>query len=210
MNKFFALAGLAALALAPAAGAVVYSSTGNNIAIPDSNAAGATLDIVITDSMVIGDMNLGVIITHSWQGDLSATIEHVGFGGPVTIINRPGVPLSTFGYSADNYGNNATGAYFILDDEAASVYDRPPLGGGPNNTLGTANVTGSWKPDGGALSTFDGQNTAGTWRLKVVDNGATDTGFINALQLDFQGVPAPSAIALLGLAGLVGNRRRRA
>jgi len=159
MNTKFALVGALALGIAPVAGAVVYSSTGNSIAIPDSNATGATLDIVITDSALIADLNVGVIITHTWQGDLIASIEHVGFGGPVSLINRPGVPVSATGYSADNFGNLGTGAYFILDDEAAAVYDRPPLGGGPNDAIGTANVSGSWKADGGSLAAFDGQNT---------------------------------------------------
>lgn len=212
MNKNIALAvsGLV-LAMGSAVNAQsIYTSSGNSVLIPDNNATGATLDIVIGDAGIIADMNVGLIITHTWQGDLSATIEHVGVSGPVLLINRPGFPLSTFGYSGDNYGNIAgAGTYFVLDDEAGSVYDRPP-GGGPNNTTGTANVTGSWMPDGGLLSAFDGQSITGTWRLKVTDHAASDSGAIRNLQLNFI-IPGPASAALLGVAGLLGiGRRRRA
>jgi subtilisin-like proprotein convertase family protein len=209
-NIALAASGLV-LAMGTAVNAQTYTSSGNSIIIPDNSANGATLDIVITDEAIIKDLNVGLIITHTWQGDVSATLEHVGIGGPQSLINRPGNPLSTFGYEADNYGNLAGGAYFFLDDEAVAVYDRPPLGGGPNNTTGTANVVGSWRPDGGLLSAFDGQNILGTWRLRVVDHAAGDTGAIRAMQLvfDTNPIPAPGAVALLGIAGLVGRGRRR-
>lgn len=213
MNKKFALAGLMALGISTVAGAQVYTSSGNSIAIPDLNSVGAVLDLVVTDAFIITDLNVGLIITHTWQGDVIATLEHVGFGGPVTIINRPGSTGTLFGYSNDNYGNLTSGAYFVLDDEALGVYDTPAMGGvGPTGTLGIANVTGNWRPDGGPtdgvgdLSVFDGQSVAGTWRLRVTDHAGGDVGFIRALQLT---IPGPASLALLGLAGLAGHGRRR-
>ena len=212
MNKKFALAGLAALGIATTAGAQVYTQTGN-VAIPDNNATGATLDLVVTDSAIITDLNVGLIITHTWQGDVIATIEHVGFGPAVLLINHPGqtAPLGG-GYSADNFGNITTGAHFVLDDEAAGVYTTPAQGGVGPTATGTANVTGNWKPDGGPtdgigdLSVFDGQNVQGTWRLNVRDTFSADVGFIRSLQIT---IPGPASLALLGLAGLAGNSRRR-
>lgn len=202
---------LAAIGCVVASARAQYETTGHSILIPDNNATGAALDLVIADTGIVADLNVGLIITHTWQGDLIATLEHVGHGGPVTIINRPGVPQTLFGYSADNFGNIATGAYFTLDDEAVSVYDRPPVGGGPNDALGIANVTGFWKPDGGLLSDFDGQNIFGTWRLRVFDSVVNDTGAIRALRLGFfPQPPAPPAIALFTVAALLGRTRRRA
>jgi uncharacterized protein (TIGR03382 family) len=213
MNKKFALAGLTALGISTVASAQVYTSSGNNIAIPDNNSGIAILDLVVTDSATITDLNVGLIITHTWQGDVIATLEHVGFGGPVSLINRPGGTGTAVGYSADNYGNLANGQYFVLDDEALGVYDAPAFGGvGPTGTVGTANVTGNWKPDAGpsdgvgSLAGFDGQNINGTWRLRITDHAGLDVGFINAMQLT---IPGPASLALLGLAGLAGQARRR-
>lgn len=176
------------------ANAQTYTSSGNNVAIPDNNVTGATLDLVVPDFGVITDLNVGLVITHTWQGDLTATIEHVDTGTTALIINRPGQPLTANGYSADSFGNFATATNFVLDNGAAAVYDRPPLGGGPNNSVGTAFVTGSWKPDGppndapegvGSLAVFNGQNIHGTWRLRVTDLAGADTGGIRTLQLSF-------------------------
>ena len=189
------------------AGTPTYTSSGNNVLIPDNSTVGATLDLVITDDAIIKDLNVGLIITHTWQGDLSVTLEHVGFGGPVSLINRPGVPQTVNGFSADNFGNLTSGVQFVLDDLAANVYDAPSVA-----APGTANITGPWKPDGGSLATFNGQSTLGTWRLRVLDSAALDTGAIRTLALLFDVNPIPGAgsLALLGMAGVLGGRRRRA
>src|SRR5262245_40758911 len=103
-----------------------YTTTGHNIPIPDNSFIGATLDLVVNDSGFVSDLDVGVIITHSWQGDVIASLEHVGFGTSVMLINRPAADTNiAAGYSADNFGNLTTGAYFILDDEAIGVYDPP-------------------------------------------------------------------------------------
>src|SRR6185436_1377202 len=108
-----------------------------------------TLDLVVTDNLIITDLNVGLIISHTWQGDVIATLEHVGFGGPVSLINRPGGTGTAVGYSADNFGNLANNQYFVLDDEALGVYDTPAFGGVGPTATGTNNVTGNWKPDAG-------------------------------------------------------------
>jgi hypothetical protein len=188
-----AVSGCVAL-MVNAAGAQTYTSSGNSVLVPDNNATGATLDIVVSDYGILTDLNVGLLITHTWQGDVAATIQHVDTGTTATIVNRPGSPLSLNGYSADNFGNIGTATNFVLDDAAAAVYDRPPLGGGPNDAVGTANVVGSWKPDGtpndepegvGSLAVFNGQNIHGTWRLKVIDHAGADTGAIRTLRLAF-------------------------
>ena len=208
MNKNLVLSGLVAMGIAPVAGAQVYTSAGNSVAIPDLGTT--SLDLVVTDTGIIADINVGLIITHTWQGDIVATLEHVGFGAPVQLINRPGGTGAAVGFSADNYGNLGTGAYFVLDDEAANIYDTPFVA-----APGTTNIASSFKPDSGpsegigSLSPFDGQSVAGTWRLTVSDHAAADIGAIRNLQLQVTFVPGPSALALLGLAGLAGVGRRR-
>lgn len=204
--------GVLICAIAGRAHGQFFYSTGHNIPIPDNDPSGAILDIVVSQpppiSHIVLDLNVGLIITHTWQGDLIVTLEHVGYGAPVTLIDRPGFPQSTFGYMGDNFGNLAAGYYFELDDEAAGVYDRPPAGIGPNNTTGIANVTGHWQPDGGLLSAFDFQPFLGTWRLRVVDTVATDSGAIHSFAL-FGVIPTPSAVSILAFAAVFGRTRRR-
>jgi subtilisin-like proprotein convertase family protein len=194
------------LAFGASANAVVntYDNTVASpfVAIPDNSAVGATLTINVPDGGVIADINVGLIIAHTWQGDLIATLTHGAT--TVTIINRPGVPeLGTFGFSTDNFGNPTTNTLFVLDDEAAQGPYNPPV-------AAVNNPVGSWKADGGLLSAFDGADPSGLWTLKVTDHAAADTGTLRRLNLAIDIIPAPGTLALLGLAGLCGPRRRRA
>ena len=56
---------------------------------------------------------------------------------------------------------------------------------------------------------FAGDDIRGTWMLTVKDWGVNDTGSLSGWSLDVSLVPSPGSLALLGLAGLVGIRRRR-
>ncbi|MEX1253665.1 MAG: flexitail domain-containing putative surface protein [Dehalococcoidia bacterium] len=133
-------------------------------AIPDNNAAGVTSQCVLTDSRTIVDLNVYLYATHPWVGDLKVTLTHVDTGTSVLIIDRPGVPVSTFGCSADNVD-------VMLNDEGAPFVETfcgpgaPAIRGNliPNNTL----------------SDFDGQSLGGTWRLTISDNAAGDTGTLD-------------------------------
>lgn len=50
---------------------------------------------------------------------------------------------------------------------------------------------------------------AGVWTLRIYDWASGDTGSLGGWSIDVTHVPAPGALALLGLAGLVSGRRRR-
>ena len=88
---------------------------------------------------VIEDLDVGLLIPTTWQGDLSISLEHLDSGSFHTLLDRPGSPeVNIFGFSADNYGNTTTGEHFVLDDEAANPYDVPFVG-----SPGIPDVTGS-------------------------------------------------------------------
>ena len=108
---------------------------------------------------IITDLDVGWIITTTWQGDLIIAVEHVDTGRFHTLLDRPGSPPSGFGFSADVYGNPATGERFTLDDEADNPYDVPFV-----RSPGIPNVTGRWQPDSDPLASFDGDSIVGTWR----------------------------------------------
>jgi len=120
---------------------------------------------------VITDLDVGVLITHTYVGDLRVTLTHVDTGTVVTIIDRPGAPTTTFGCSGDNI--NAT-----LDDEASL-----PVEG--QCRAATPTISGLVKPNN-PLSAFDGEGLGGTWRLTVTDWATLDHGFLEAWSLHFQ------------------------
>lgn len=209
MNTNFSLVGLMALVIDPTAGAQTYTQFGNS-PIPDFS-QNFIWDMVVNDNVVIGDLNAGLLIEYTWQGDLIVRLIHLNTGTTMTLVNRPGGTGQAVGFSADNYGNPSTNAFFVLDDEAANIYDTPFV-----PSPGITNVTGHWKPDAqptdgvGNMGVFDGENIQGTWRIFITDHAISDIGSFRGLQLQVTPIPVPAVVATLGLAGLVKRRRRRA
>jgi hypothetical protein len=133
-------------------------------------------------------------------------LTHVDTATSVTLFDRPGVPASFFGNSADFTGGNVT-----FSDAGASPV--PVVG-----SVGTATFYASLADDVTQtfLSAFTGQTVNGTWRLEITDNAGSDIGSFNGFSFDVDttrvsSVPVPAAawmgLALLG--GLAIVRRRR-
>lgn len=212
-RNLLALSALAGLALTSSALATGTYTTGFGLAVPIPDGSGsatpgatASANLVVPSDGVNGDVivsiNVGIAIAHTWQGDLTVRLTHVSSGNSITLLNRPGVPQSTFGSGEDNYGVPGS-AYMNFTDSAASIYDAAPV----------PNVVGDWKPEGpGTLGlNFGGLSAAGTWTLSVFDSGGGDVGSIDGFCIETvtQQVPAPGALGLLGLGGLAAARRRR-
>jgi hypothetical protein len=160
---------------------------GAPVAIPDGNAAGVTIPLVVSGiTGNIGDVDFRfdgtassadatsttVGVNHSWIGDLQFTLIHPNGTTMVTFYDRPGVPASTFGCSSNNIYQ------LTLDDDGAF----PPV---ENNCPGSSNAgpqTGSFSPSN-PLSAFDGLPANGTWMLKVSDAATPDTGSVHAFSL---------------------------
>ena len=182
--------------------------------IPDIvHPPGVFIDINVTPDPsgmnVIEDLDVGLIIATTWQGDLIISLEHLDSGRFHTLLDRPGSPeLSIFGFSADNYGNRTTGERFVLDDEAANPYDVPFV-----SSPGIPDVTGHWQPDTDPLSSFDGDLITGTWRVWFADLGGGDLAHVETIALHFKTIPAPAAGAVFAAwvtwAAARAPRRRR-
>ncbi len=152
----------------------IYSAA-PGVAIPDGGGAGnaATDTINVPDTFTIGDLNVDVTISHTWVGDVTVTISHLGT--TVSIVDRPGVPGSTYGCSLDNFSG------ILLDDEGT---------GGTMEAQCAANLTSppNYTPNN-SLSAFDGMDAAGIWTITVYDSVSADSGTLNSwsLHIDAQG-----------------------
>mgnify|MGYP003571894847 CR=1 FL=1 len=140
--------------------------------IPDNNPAGITDVINIGNSFSVTDVTVDLNVTHTWQGDIIATLSHGAT--TVTLMDRPGVPASTFGCSDDDF--------------AVSFVD-----GGPGDAENDCPVGGSTNPLS-PLSAFAGADSAGAWTLSISDNAGGDTGTLDSWSISIGGGGEPEPI----------------
>lgn len=136
-----------------------------NQSIPDGPSPGLVNTLSLNAAGTIADFDVYLEVDHGWVGDLRFVLEQVSTGITTTLVDRPGVPATTFGCSRNNI-------QAIIDDEANAHAETActtpialfgPLVGGdpPSNVL---------------LTIFDGTDLSGQWRLHVSDHAAGDTG----------------------------------
>jgi subtilisin family serine protease len=156
------------------AGAPTVYQNAPGVAIPDGGGSGnpAVDTINVPDSFPIGDVDIDLTITHTYVGDVTVMVSHLGV--TVTVLDRPGVPASTFGCSLNNYSG------ILLDDEGT---------GGTIESLCVNNPTSppNYTPDS-ALSAFDGLDSAGVWTITVYDSATPDPGTLNSWSLHIDGL----------------------
>jgi len=204
MKKYAAVAALGVLALAASASANDPKSyTGQGGAFNDfvdPNPGVTRFEIFVPDSGEIKEMHSVVLngLTHTWAGDLLITLTHKDTGTTVVLVDRPGVTGGVgFGESQDYNGN------YTFADGFAPIPDEFGNAGAalPSGTYGLHT--------GNALSAFVGEDKFGVWSLVVTDFAGGDTGALGNWVINMSNVPAPGALALLGLAGVAARRRRR-
>jgi subtilisin-like proprotein convertase family protein len=148
---------------------VTYTSSNVPISLPNGTSS-ISSNLTVSGATSIGDLNLSVDMAHVWVGDLSMVLTHQSTGTSVTVLDRPGVPASTYGCSGDNI-------LATLDDEAAVPVENQCGGSVPT-------INGTFSPNN-ALSAFDGQSGNGTWVLQVIDNyTASDAGTLNGWSIE--------------------------
>ncbi|MEW6757680.1 MAG: kelch repeat-containing protein [Acidobacteriota bacterium] len=145
------------------------------VAILDNTCAtgGATSTIHVPDSFLIADLKVGLWISHTYRGDLEATLTSP-LGTVVQLIQDP-----------DGGADNVN---VLLDDASPNVPDSV------NHNAPPPYYYVTWHPTGN-LSDFRFEQANGTWTLTVCDDASGDTGSLNQWTLFFTGglVVAPGA-----------------
>ncbi|HSH03923.1 MAG TPA: proprotein convertase P-domain-containing protein [Anaerolineae bacterium] len=139
-------------------GTLVYTSTDGPLAITDMTAVTSTINIL--DGDMIGDVDVILNLTHSWNEDLE--IKIVGPTGAEVLLSQ---------YNGGD-GDDYTGT--IFDDEASCAITDTGCAAPP--------FTGRFRPEG-SLDLFDGETVAGSWQLVVYDGGVGSTGSLVEWQL---------------------------
>ncbi len=148
---------LALLMLAAPAWAQVHQFTDTTSrAINNTTPCGTPMIInfSVTGSYNVGDINIGIFATHTWRGDIRATLQSPA-GTRVQIVNG-----DTNNISGDNFN-------VLLDDGAAQVVNTDAATGNHSTTAPTP-YANTFSPNA-SLSAFNGQAAAGTWRLEICD-----------------------------------------
>lgn len=204
---------LLATAISQAATISVTSGSGATIT---SNAT-QTIDIVIADSRpIIGNFFVSLnTFSHTFIGDVSATVTHVNTATTVQLFQRPGRTTSGQGCNS-----NFNGTY-ILSDLGATTFGSCVGLSGTNAVLAAGTYRAS--QDQGATDEaaiaianfFNTQVANGTWRLTITDSASGDTGTLASWTVNFDvaenGVPEPASamIVIAGLAAIAIHRARQ-
>lgn len=109
--------------------------------------------INVPDSFIIGDVDYGTIISHTWRGDV-----------PIDLTSPQNTTVRLVNPDTNNLSQNN---YNIrLDDDAATLVNTAPHN--TNDNTGVAPYQNLVRPNN-SLSAFNGQNANGTWMITMCD-----------------------------------------
>ena len=137
----------------------------NSLPIPDGSSAGISDSVVLPTGGSLSDLDVSLEVSHSYVGDLIATLTHEDTGTSAIIIDRPGRDGTGFGCSGNDI--DAT-----LDDDASSPIET-------ECEVGVPTISGTFTPNN-PLAVFNGEDAGGTWTLNISDNVGQDTGSLES------------------------------
>ena len=109
----------------------------------------------------IADVNIGVLMAHTYRGDLRMFLLSPT-GTQITLIQNTGTTQDNFNVLFDDSAAAAITTHTTLNDTATAATVVPPY-------------QRTFRPLA-ALTAFNGQNANGTWTLSICDSLAADTG----------------------------------
>ncbi|MCB2067356.1 MAG: DUF11 domain-containing protein [Erythrobacter sp.] len=161
--------------------ATATNNTTGNINATTTCAAPLVRTFNVTSNFVIGDVDLGVYATHTRRGDIRITLESP-VGTRVQLVNG-----NVTSITGDNFNVR-------LSDEATQVVNTDSATAN-HSTTAPPPFANTFRPNN-ALTAFDGQNSAGTWRLEVCDTvPASSNGSFRYAELYLTGQFADLSLA---------------
>lgn len=146
-----------ALVVAPAAHAqttTTYSNTTGGVINSGTPCSSPLVrNFTVSTSYIVGDVDLGVLATHTWRGDLRITLQSPA-GTRVQLVN--GDPNNI---SGDNFNVR-------LNDGGAQTVNTD--GNTVTHSTSAPPYQNDFSPNS-PLSAFNGENAQGTWRLEICD-----------------------------------------
>jgi len=134
----------------------VYTSPGFPQTIPDPGTLTSSFSVPKSAGRIT-DLDIGIALFHSFDGDLDVTLTHVPTGTSVILF--------------EDVGGTNEGFNIRLNDEAGT-----DIGSASNPKL-DGSISGIFNPEGAALlSVFDGEDASGVWSLAITDDTASDSG----------------------------------
>lgn len=153
----------------------VVNTTSGQINRTTTCAAPLVRQFVVTGSFLITDVDIGVLVTHGWRGDLQMTLVAPD-GTRVQLTNG-----DTSNISGDNFNVR-------LDDSASQLVNTDSPTG--NHATTAPPFQNRFRPRS-PLSVLNGTNAQGTWRLEICDLfPAADDGVFRRAELYLTSLPA--------------------
>jgi len=212
---------------APGASSGTFTTNGNNYGL--TGAGGAVLSTGSADDYSSGANTSGAFTTN-WaapatpaQNALLSPITGQPNHFDVTILSidftaNPGTTGVTFNtvFGSDEYfefqGTTFIDGFMLILNgvNIASTVSGPVNINHPGTAIAETELDAvSTLPDGSPLLFFGGPTIAGVNNITFVIADTSDGNYDSTVYIQSLGIPAPGALALLGLAGLAGSRRRR-
>lgn len=130
--------------------------------------------ITVNSSFQVADVNIGILATHTWRGDLQFTLGSPN-GTRVQLTNG-----NTNNLSGDNFN-------VLLDDSAAQLVNSD--GNTTNHSATAPPYQNTFRPDN-VLSAFNGETSTGIWRLEICDLfPSADNGVFRRVDLTLTELP---------------------
>ncbi|MDO9369093.1 MAG: proprotein convertase P-domain-containing protein [Sphingopyxis sp.] len=142
-------------------------------------------NFLVAANAQVTDVNIGVQFTHTYRGDVRATL--VSPTG--TVVNL----ITNIGTSADHLN-------VLFDDSASASITTHTTN---DNTAAAPPYQRTFRPEG-SLASFNGQGSAGTWQLTICDSLNGDNGAFTRADLMLTTIPI-SPYADLSLTKSVSN-----